>query len=110
MQHFTTLVEWIPRFSFSGKLEDLTQIGLYVIFFAIVSLFVLAYAVAKISVVSVYLMDHMLRFLWMAFKNFLPALVVVLTYHAIFHAKTRTPEEAATLAKGWLSMLWGDDS
>lgn len=106
MQYFWSVLDILPRTPFSLRLEDVTQVGLVILGLGILFLFLLAYAVAKISTISIYLIDHIFRYLWIAVKTLLPSMLVVLVYHVIIHVKTRTPEEAVGLARSWYDMLW----
>lgn len=107
MQYFWTVTELIPNWKFdSGGLEYATHVGIVMFGLGLAAIFLLVYMVAKLSIFSVYIVDHLLRGLWMMFKNVLPSIIVVIVYHVIVHTKTRTPQEAAGLLKGLYDMLW----
>lgn len=107
MQYFWTIMDLMPNWKFdSGGLEYVTQVGIVMVGLSLAAVVFLVYAIAKLSIVSVYLVDHLLRFVWALVRTILPAILVVIVYHVVVHTKTRTPEEAVGLMRGMYDMLW----
>lgn len=81
-------------------------IGFLLIAVGVVLLFLSIYLVAKITSISFYIFDNLLRAVWIVVKNVVPPLIIIILYHSMMHSKIIEPEHVRLAAKGWLDMLW----